>query len=244
MKLLVPTFACLLATAACFISPLCGEVLSEPVDLIGLDAWEETGEWALAGSVAGSAVEKAWESIEPGEGILYNGADGETSNPVSKVRHGDVEIEAEFMIPKSSNSGLYLMQRYEVQILDSYGKPDSELKIHDAGAIYERWDEDRDPKGYEGTPPATNASGAPGTWQNFRIVFRAPRFDAAGEKTENARFIRVELNGTLVHEDVEVTGPTRGGLEGPEAAVAGLKVQGDHGPVAFRKLRLVPMDFD
>jgi len=244
MKLLLRTFAFLLFAPGYLMSPLCGEVLSEATDLIDLDAWEETGQWALASSIVGSAVEKAWESIEPGEGILYNGADGETTNPVSKVRHGDVEIETEFMIPKSSNSGLYLMQRYEVQILDSYGKPDSELKIHDAGAIYERWDEERDPKGYEGTPPTTNASRAPGTWQHFRIVFRAPRFDEAGEKTENARFIRVELNGTLIHEDVEVTGPTRGGLEGPEAALAGLKIQGDHGPVAFRKLRLVPLDLD
>lgn len=238
------TIASLLVLFASSAAASGGEVLSEPADLIGLDAWTEAGDWAIAGAVEGSTEEKAWVSIEPGDGILYNGEEGETVNLVSAALHGDVEIEAEFMIPKSSNSGLYLMRRYEVQILDSYGRPDDELRVYDMGAIYERWDEEREPKGYEGTPPRTNASRAPGDWQRYRIVFRAPRFDDAGEKTENARFVRVELNGVAIHEEVEVTGTTRGGLEGPEVAAAPLKVQGDHGPVAFRKLRITPLELD
>src|SRR5690606_13008133 len=112
------------------------------------------------------------------------------------------------------------------------------------GAIYERWDDSKPEgsKGYEGTPPSTNACSAPGTSQTFKIKFRAPRFDAAGQKIENARFIRVEHNGVVIHEDVEVTGPTRGGAEG-EVAAAPLVVQGDHGPVAFRKFVVRPAQF-
>ncbi len=230
LRLLVPAILSLACAASAESPP-------EPLQLVDIAAWTETGEWAIAGEVQGSTQEKKWKSVAPGTGILYNGAEGKTLNIASKGSHGDAEIEVEFMIPKSSNSGLYLMSRYEIQILDSYGKADNAITVHDCGAIYERWDESKPEgsKGYEGTPPSTNASSAPGTWQTYRIQFRAPRFDAEGRKTENARFIRVEHNGVVIHEDVEVTGPTRGGTEG-EVASAPIIVQGDHGPVAFRKL--------
>lgn len=206
-------------------------------------SWRNSGEWTVAGAIAGSSTEKKWNSVKPaasGKGILYNGAKGKTTNIVSRSSHGDVELIAEFMIPRSSNSGIYLMQRYEVQILDSFGKPDDSLSVHDCGAIYERWDEEKEgkDKGYEGTRPLTNASTAPGTWQKYRIVFRAPRFSADGKKMENARFVLVEHNGVVIHQDVEVTGPTRGGVSGSEVPTAPLTIQGDHGPVAFRKLEI------
>jgi len=220
------------------VNPVRAESPAEPLQLADLAAWTATGEWALAADVHGSTQEKKWKSIAPGKGILYNGAAGKTINLTSKGSHGDAEIEVEFMIPKSSNSGIYLMSRYEIQILDSYGKADNAITVHDSGAIYERWDDTKPEgaKGYEGTAPSTNAASAPGTWQTYKILFRAPRFDAEGKKTENARFVRVELNGVVIHEDVEVTGPTRGGAEGPEVASGPVIVQGDHGPVAFRKL--------
>ncbi len=218
--------------------PLRAESPAEPMNLLSLDAWTDVGEWAMAESVEGSSQENKWKAIKPGSGVLYNGAAGKGINMTSKGDHGDCEIEVEFMIPKGSNSGIYLMGRYELQILDSYGKSDGELTCHDGGGVYERWDTSK-PKGqegYEGTAPSTNGASAPGTWQKFLIHFRAPRFDAAGKKTENARFVRVELNGVVIHENVEVTGPTRGASESPETPRGPIIVQGDHGPVAFRKL--------
>lgn len=226
--------------------PARAETAAEPLNLVDPSAWVELGAWAMADDIHGSTQEKKWKSVKPGKAILYNGAEGKTVNLTSKGSHGDAEIEVEFMIPKSSNSGIYLMSRYEVQILDSYGKADNTITVHDCGSIYERWDESKPDgsKGFEGTRPKTNASSAPGTWQTFKILFRAPRFDAEGKKTENARFIRVEHNGVVIHEDVEVTGPTRGGAGGPEVAAAPVIVQGDHGPVAFRKLLVRPTRFD
>jgi hypothetical protein len=228
----------LLATMLLAAAPARSETPPEPLQLVDLAAWTEAGAWAMADEIQGSTQEKKWKSVKPGKAILFNGPEGKSINLTSKGTHGDVEIEVEFMIPKSSNSGIYLMGRYELQILDSYGKADNAITVHDGGAIYERWDEAKPEgaKGYEGTPPSTNASSAPGTWQTYKIVFRAPRFDAAGKKTENARFIRVEHNGVVIHEDVEVTGPTRGGIAGPEVASGPVIVQGDHGPIAFRKL--------
>lgn len=218
---------------------------AEPVELARLNAWKNAEKWAMAGAISASTAQKKWKDVKPGNKILYNGAAGKAGNPVSKAEHGDAEIEVEFMIPKGSNSGIYLMQRYEVQILDSFGKPDSQLTYGDCGGIYRRWDESREEKerGYEGTAPATNASTAPGTWQTFSIDFRAPRFDAEGKKTENARFVQVKHNGVVIHEDAEVTGATRGGVGGPEVERAPLSIQGDHGPVAFRKILVRPTEF-
>lgn len=220
---------------------------ADPVDLLPLSQWKMLGKWAHASEVVGSATEKKWDSVTEGEGILYNGQDEKTTNIVSKASHGDVEMRVEFMIPKGSNSGIYFMNRYEVQILDSFGKTEEELKHGDCAGIYQRWDDskaEKKDKGFEGTAPSSNASTAPGTWQTFRIVFRAPRFDNEGTKTENARFVLVKHNGTTMHENVEATGPTRGGTGGDEVSSAPLKIQGDHGPVAFRKLTITPLSLD
>jgi hypothetical protein len=128
------------------------------------------------------------------------------------------------------------MGRYEIQVLDSWGveKP----KHGDCGGIYQRWDNKRKPKGFEGHPPRVNASKAPGEWQTFGVVFRAPRFGADGKKTQNARFIKVVHNGQVVHENVEVTGPTRAAAFGDEKPKGPLMFQGDHGPVAYRNMRI------
>ncbi|MEM9284008.1 MAG: DUF1080 domain-containing protein [Verrucomicrobiota bacterium] len=220
---------------------------SKSVNLSHRDAWTEPAKWRDAAEIAGSPVEKKWKKVKSGKGIIYNGSSGKAGDLVSKASFGDCEIDVEFMIPKGSNSGLYLMCRYEVQILDSFGKADGELGHGDCGGIYQRWDETKEKKserGYEGTPPRTNASAAPGAWQRFRIQFRAPRFDPSGNKTENARFVRVVHNGVIIHTDVEVTGPTRGGAGGPEVTSAPLRVQGDHGPVAIRKLVVKSSQFD
>src|SRR5690554_5276086 len=104
---------------ALFLLPLAGraENPSSSRHLLALDAWTETGAWAKAGEIHGNTGEKKWKSIAPGDSILYNGPAGKTTNIVSKEEHGDVELQVEFMIPKSSNSGIYLMGRYEIQIL-------------------------------------------------------------------------------------------------------------------------------
>ena len=62
-----------------------------------------------------------------------NGPDGQTSNILSRLEHGDVELHVEFMVPKGSNSGVYLQGRYEVQVLGSHGDPDG---LDTCGAIY------------------------------------------------------------------------------------------------------------
>ena len=125
-----------------------------------------------------------------------------------------------------------------MQLLDSWGE--TRPGFSDCGGIYQRRREDGTQ--YEGAAPRINACKAPGLWQDLRIAFQAPRFDAAGRKRQNARFLSVEINGVPVHENLEVSGPTGGATGNGEVAAAPLMIQGDHGPVAFRNFRLIPYD--
>lgn len=164
--------------------------------------------------------------------VMANGDDGRTQDLVSRDRFGDFELYLEFLLTAKSNSGLYLHGLYEVQMLDSYGST-APPGVHDSGALYERW---IDNKGVGGTAPLRHASRPPGEWQSFHVWFRAPRFNAAGAKTEPARVVRLDYNGVTVQRDVELPGPTRASLDIAEAAVNPLMIQGDHGPVAIRNV--------
>jgi hypothetical protein len=222
------------------IEPLAAQGLpSTPVPLDDMSAFRTTGaNWQIAGTVyADRATEHALTS-EPGTGVLVNHPSASArDNLFTAFEHGDLELELDVMIPKGSNSGLYLQGRYELQLLDSWGV--DQPRYSDMGGIYQRWDEARGAgqEGYEGHPPRQNAARAPGLWQHLHLLFQAPRFDAEGNKTANARFVRVELNGVVLHENVEVTGPTRGPAFADEQPLGPLMIQGDHGPLAFRNIR-------
>lgn len=170
-------------------------------------------------------------------GTMVNGPTGRTVNIVTEEKFGDAELYVEFMLAKGSNSGVYLQGLYEVQVFDSW-KSDQPVTSSDCGGIYHRWINER---GVGGSAPSTNASRKPGEWQSFYIWFRAPRFDASGKKTANAKFVRVLHNGAAIQKDVEVDGPTRAAMNIPEAATNPIMLQGDHGPVAFRNLYIRPL---
>lgn len=174
---------------------------------------------------------------EPAAGaIIVNGPAGKTSNLVTDQKFGDIELHVEFMVPKDSNSGVYLHGLYEVQIKDSYGV--AQPTLHDCGGIYERW---INGKGVGGTAPLRNASRPPGEWQTFDIRFQAPRFDAGGRKIGPAKFLRVVHNGLLIHQNVAAEGPTRASMNIAEAPTNPIMLQGDHGLVAFRNLYMRPL---
>jgi hypothetical protein len=168
---------------------------------------------------------------------MLNGPLGRTVNLVTDNKFGDMELYLEFMVAKGSNSGVYLHGLYEVQVFDSFGSIQP-MTSSDAGAIYHQWINEQ---GVGGSAPRVNASLPPGHWQSYQIWFRAPRFDANGNKVANAKFLRVLYNGILVQENVEVPGPTRAHMEIPEAATNPLMLQGDHGPVAYRNIYWRPL---
>ncbi len=201
-----------------------------------LSGWgKPTGDWVVMGGVSLKPSDPKSLTLTTGRGILVNGPTGRTSDLITEPEFGDVQVHVEFCIPKGSNSGVYLMGRYEVQIYDSYGVEKGEYAGIECGGIYPRWIEDRN---VEGHSPRINASKPPGEWQSFDITFRAPRFDATGRKIANARFVKVLHNGKLIHENVEVGGPTRSAHWSDEKPAGPILLQGDHGPVAFRNLQV------
>ena len=145
---------------------------------------------------------------------------------------GDVQLHIEWASPSPArgedqdrgNSGVFLMGRYEVQVLDSYGNatyPDGQ-----AAAVFGQY------------PPLVNASRAPGEWQSYDIVFRRPRFGSDGSLRQPAT-LTVFHNGVLVQDRVTLTGPTahqtRPGYSlHPDKGPISLQ---DHGhPVRFRNI--------
>jgi hypothetical protein len=207
-----------------------------------LEAWEApTGDWLIAGGVEVDPQNAKRLTSKPGEGFLVNGPKGRTHDLLTKAKFTDVEVHVEFLIPKGSNSGVKLMGLYEVQILDSYGV--KEPTGADCGGIYPRAEEEPTYHHIDkGVPPRTNAARPAGEWQSLDISFRAPRFDCQGRKTAPARFVKVVLNGKTIHEDVEVQYPTGSAWRLKKEVASGpLLLQADHGPVAFRNVRVRPL---
>jgi hypothetical protein len=145
---------------------------------------------------------------------------------------GDAQLHIEWRTPtpakgegqERGNSGVFLMGRYEVQVLDSYQNvtyPDGQ-----AAAIYGQF------------PPLVNASRPPGEWQTYDIVFHAPRFDASGKLLSPAR-MTVLHNNVLVQDNVTLVGPTANRQQPPYSAHPDklpISLQ-DHGnPMRFRNI--------
>jgi hypothetical protein len=160
---------------------------------------------------------------------MVNPAKGE--NIISSTVHGDAIIELEVMVAKGSNSGIYVQGRYEIQVFDSHGvDPMSpEWTATHMGALYGR------------RKAATNPSKPPGEWNKFEINFAAPRFDAKGKKIQNAKLLEVVLNGEIIHQALEMKDITFGGPYPKEGPYGALCLQGDHGPVAYRNLKITPI---
>ncbi len=144
---------------------------------------------------------------------------------------GDMLLHLEFRLPfmpahrgqGRGNSGVYIMHRYEVQILDWFAR---KAAFNSTGSLYRE------------KAPKVNMCYPPLTWQTFDIDFQAPRFDANGEKTENAR-ITVYHNGVLIHDDYELESGTGAGGRRPEVEKALLWLQDHTGPVRFRNVWLL-----
>ena len=185
--------------------------------------------------------------------VLFDGSDGSgwtggpwriadgymevngTGDLASKAEHGDARVHVEFATPAEvrgegqdrGNSGVILMGRYEIQVLDSWRNPT--YPDGHCGAVYGQ------------SPPAVNASLPPGEWQTFDIAFAAPRFDDRGRLRAPAR-VTVLHNGVVVQDNFELFGETAWRRRATYRAhgPAGPLVLQDHGhPVRYRNIWLV-----
>jgi hypothetical protein len=148
----------------------------------------------------------------------------------TKKTFKDYTLHAEFLLPfkplgrgqDRGNSGVYMQDRYEVQVLDSFGLKGEN---NECGGIYSK------------AKPSENLCFPPLTWQTYDIDFTAAKFDGEGKKTKNA-VITVKHNGVVIHDNVEINGPTGGGMaEGPTPGP--LQLQGHGNPVYYRNIWVV-----
>lgn len=210
----------------------------KPVSLINginLNGWRTIGkgssEWTYGKAAMDPEHPAKLKVVGPGNELINT---NRTVNLSSEASFGDCVVELEFMVGKStpgnevdSNSGIKMMNIYEIQIFDSYGK--EKLSKIDCGAVYSE------------NAPLVNACKPAGEWQKLVIDFHAPRFDADGKKTANAKFVKVTLNGQVVQDNVEIAHGTNVGRNAKEHPTGPIYLQGDHGSVAFRNLVVTPL---
>lgn len=144
------------------------------------------------------------------DGRLSNQTPG--NNLVTKATFHDFKLQAEFRYPQGSNSGIYLRGRYELQIEDNYG---DEPESHKIGGVY----------GF--LTPSSNASKPAGEWQTYEV-------------TLIGRTLTVFFNGQRIIDRQAIPGITGGAIDSDEGAPGPILLQGDHGPIEFRKLVVIP----
>ena len=216
---------------------LCGLVLSGGRALPAADAIEAFNGKDLAGWkvradaargpskwVVGTAQLKPGKPRElvvvPGGKELINAA--ASTDLYTEGKFGDCHVELEVMVPKDSNSGIYMMGVYEIQVLDSFGK--KRIDATDMGAIYGK------------TAPKVNASLPRLAEVRHRLPPAVRRRWQEGCQRQS---VRCTLNGQLILENAEINGPTGLQLTG-EVPTGPLMLQGNHGPVAVRNITIQP----
>ena len=145
------------------------------------------------------------------DGAMTN--EPKANNLISKQKFKDYKIQAEYKLEKDSNSGIYQRGRYELQVVDDYGKP---AEAHGHMSIY-AW-----------VAPKVNASKPAGEWQTMEAV-------VVGNK------VTVTLNGQKVQDNSTFEAITGGALDANETAPGPIMLQGDHGKVWYRKVTVTPI---
>jgi hypothetical protein len=187
------------------------------------------------------------------DAVLLCGEDGRGSDILTADNYYDYDLHVEFTVPKGSNSGVYNRGLFEIQVFDSFGVKN--LAFHDCGALYER------------ALPGKNLARPAGEWQSYDISMRGKRLSLAwnGEtvykdidvrygETDRAAFDRLNQENQTKPRELQVKleakegryvgffgeGGTRASLAGPDRP-GPIMLQGDHGPVAYRQLRIRPL---
>ncbi len=160
-----------------------------------------------------------WKPLDPANRAVWSVKNGNLVNSpgasdlVSDKKFWNFKLHAEYRIGAKSNSGIGLRGRYEVQIMDDHGQPPS---VHGNGALYGR------------IAPVINASKEPGQWQSFDI-------------TLIGNDVTVVLNDAKIIDRKAIDGLTAIAIDPNEDAPGPIVLQGDHGPVEFRKVIVTPL---
>jgi len=182
--------------------------------------------WQLAGNVFADRQKEKHLAIEKGTGILVYQPQKKQAHLTTLLQHGDIDVELDFLLSKGAATAIAFQGRYLVALKDSWLQ--NNLTPTDCGGIA---------AGATGVAPAMNATKAPGLWQHIKISFKAPRFDAAGKKVADARFVEVTLNGKTIQQQVAVNAPSVTAPLTGESELAPLMFLAGSGPVAFKNIQ-------
>ena len=210
------------------------------IDLLKPEMFQKVdAKWVRTDSVAlkGPAEDRLQPGPEVKDGPVWVNGPGRAADLITKEQFGDCELHVEFLIAKRANAGVKFQALYEIQMLDTYGKPAD--TGNSMGGIYPR--ATAKPKYHhidKGTPPKVNAARPAGEWQTLDIIWAAPKFDATGKRRSPGRVVKATLNGQVIHENAPVETPTGANWVKKDTAEGPILLQGDHGPVAFRAVRV------
>lgn len=206
----------------------CDRPVPPPSDAVVLFNGKDFSQWVTPGRGAdrGKFIEPKWK-IRDG----YMEVVGKSGDIVSKEKFGTAQYHVEWMtLPNpelkgqwASNSGVIIMSRYEIQVLESHDNVT--YADGQAGAIYGQW------------PPLVNPARKPGEWQTYDIFFEAPQFE--GDKVARPAYMTVVYNGVLVQHHQEIIGAVvhaRVARYRPHAAEEPLLLQDHDVPVRFRNV--------
>ena len=189
--------------------------------------WNGEG-WTLANAELEGEDHSSFQLSE-GDGAYVPEAAAETARLMSRWSFEDTETSLQFKLAEGAGGTLWLQGRYGLELLDETdlakgGEPSSGRL---AGG-----------SGFAGKAPDRKAVRRAGDWNRLDVRFRAPRFDESGAKTEKARILRVLMNNQLLHQDVEVDGPSDGAPLDSEAKVGPLVLQGGEAGFALSSVRV------
>jgi hypothetical protein len=202
-------------------------------DGTSMDAWQHID------GKTGAARESTWRVVDGSMEILPVAMDKTAGGDLqTRQAFASCEMHIEFFLPYEpenrgqdrANSGVFLQNMYEVQILDSYGLVGDWIEC---GALYKV------------APPMVNRAAPPGQWQTYDITFHAPEYDADGQLVKNA-VMTVLHNGRLIHHQQELFEVTYYftdvRLKPPPASPAPIRLQDHSHPIRFRNIWVKPLD--
>ncbi|WP_111643228.1 family 16 glycoside hydrolase [Marinimicrobium alkaliphilum] len=202
--------------------------------------FETTDSWQLVEQITLDNGQLHGQTGDANVIAWFSGEEDQAARLRTPYNYRDSIVRLEFMLPEAGNAGVYIHDRYGINLADSVD--DEALDHASAGGLEQRWNQHSDNPGYDGVAPLTNAALPAGEWQTLEISFRAPRYDDADNKVDNALFLSVRLNGEQVHTNTIATGFTKGAATNWEQPSAPFAIQ-PRGPIALRNVDVRPADF-
>ena len=201
-----------------------GELPAQSIDFSDLlnDQSTKATNWRTAGGAYADRQRPGHLEPTDGQAVLVNLPDDQhQADLITSWEHGDLDLSLDFMLPKGAHSQLFLQGRYAIALVDSWGK--DSVGADGCGGIAQH-------------APRLNACRAPGLWQHLDIKFRAPRFNNNGQKTTNAQFEEVILNGSVIQQGVVIDAPSPDAPLGDEQEQGPLVVSGSGSPLALQNI--------